>query len=182
MVESNKNILKKVLAAGPKQDDEGMYRVPVFAYAGTMPSKGDEYAACRKQGYHMPPPMYCSRAYCRSVLLKEQPCPKDEEIPPVYMKKYEDASIANFFTLLQDKPTEMDAVSRYLPRKRNERAKPVKLNREWIFNIGAAKAPETWEAFKKHVAAQQEKKKKEQARFIMVSQAGLNALIHDNNP
>ena len=182
MVEPNKQIIKNVLAQQPKEEDDGKYRIPVYAYAGTMPSKGDEYAACRAQGYHMPPPMYCSRAYCRSVLLQEQPCPKDKDIKPVYMKKYEDASIHKFFQILDSDEAGKKRVSEYLPRRRNAKAKPVKLNREWIFNIGANFARDSWLKFKNAVAEEQEAKKKEHAKFILVSKEGANALVNDNNP
>ena len=72
----------------------------VADYAAMMPSKGDEHVYALSMGFHMPPLMYCSRAYCRSVILGQQACPRTENIKRANLKKYEDASIHNFFVEL----------------------------------------------------------------------------------
>lgn len=103
----------------------------------------------------MPPRPYCSRAYCRAVLLKEQNCPLIEHAPSKYMKKFSDASISQFFKMLVGNLNEKEAVGKWLPRKRNAKAKPVKLNREWLFTVAATYAPDTWKKFEAFIVEEQ---------------------------
>ena len=123
-------------------------QLPAFLYNQLFPSGGDEYATCLQMGYEMPPKLYCSRGFCKAVLLGEQQCLKSVNVKRVYLKKYDSASISGLMELLNNNRADSDRIKPYLPRKRNNNAKPPKVHREWIFNLANTLCPDTFALFK----------------------------------
>ena len=152
--------------------------ISVNDYNAAMPSKGDEYVTALQMGYYLPPPIYCSRAYCRSVIFVEQKCPKLVDIKRTNLKKYDSASISNFFAQLKDHAEEITALQVWLPRKRNAKARPVKLHRGWLFDLANTYAPTAWKQFLDFVTEAQKAAKKEYAKKMSVPRAGVEALRH----